>query len=405
MQTSHLLLLLFVVANYQTTLALDSDHGFDLAWKPDLVHLPFEEYCEYLHYPIETHNITTQDGYILTFYRIQAKNTYIQEGLPVIYLQHGLLASSDCWIMNDEPQAPAFMLANKGYDVWLGNNRGSKHSLLNINYTTNDTEFWQFTWQHMAKYDIPAAFAYIAGATKQKIHYIGHSEGTTQMFAALSLQEPIVMNNIETFIALGPVAYVHNGESPILKELAESPFAAIVEYLGINDFMPPNSLSNHWAADICTYFRDECIQIVNATDPDRKLVNIPRIAIYFGHWPAGTSSLNMFHWRQMVLETENVFPMYNYGVAGNIENYGQPTAPTFDLGNINIPVHLFVGSDDVFAGPLDATLLRNDLVGSPNVTFNEYPMAHTSFLLGRDMSFMNKVFAILKDNAPNQLVI
>jgi len=30
--------------------------------------------------------------------------------------------------MHDENNAPAFFLAKKGYDIWLGNYRGSKYS-------------------------------------------------------------------------------------------------------------------------------------------------------------------------------------------------------------------------------------------------------------------------------------
>lgn len=39
---------------------------------------------------------------------------------------------------------------------------------------------------HMAQYDTPAAFEFITKKTGQKIHYIGHSQGTNQMFGALS---------------------------------------------------------------------------------------------------------------------------------------------------------------------------------------------------------------------------
>jgi gastric triacylglycerol lipase len=38
----------------------------------------------------------------------------------------------------------------------------------------------------MADFDLPAAFTYINKLTKQKIHYIGHSQGTIQMHVALS---------------------------------------------------------------------------------------------------------------------------------------------------------------------------------------------------------------------------
>ena len=88
--------------------------------------LPFMDYCAYYNYPVESHRVTTPDGYILTLFRIQAKYSKIKSGLQPVLLQHGLLDSSDTWIINDESKAPAFFLANRGYDVWLGNNRGKQ---------------------------------------------------------------------------------------------------------------------------------------------------------------------------------------------------------------------------------------------------------------------------------------
>lgn len=87
--------------------------------------LKFVDYCKFFKYPVEVHTINTEDGYILTFYRIQSKNqTSFKENLPVIWLQHGILDSSDTWIINSEPEenAPAFYFANRGFDVWLGIN-------------------------------------------------------------------------------------------------------------------------------------------------------------------------------------------------------------------------------------------------------------------------------------------
>jgi len=67
-----------------------------------------------------------------------------------VFLQHGLVDSSDTWIINDEAKAPGFILANRGYDVWLGNNRGNKHSRKHVKYNPDkDKAFWEFTFQHM----------------------------------------------------------------------------------------------------------------------------------------------------------------------------------------------------------------------------------------------------------------
>lgn len=63
--------------------------------------LYFTDYCKFYNYPVETHKVVTEDGYILTLFRIQKKNTIIKEGLKPIFLQHGLLDCSDTWIIND----------------------------------------------------------------------------------------------------------------------------------------------------------------------------------------------------------------------------------------------------------------------------------------------------------------
>ena len=88
---------------------------------------------------------------------------------------HGILSSSDSFITNDENKALAFVLANRGYDVWLGNNRGNKHALNHIIYSSLDNEFWDFSFDEMAIHDLPAAFLYIFLKTEMQIIYIGHS--------------------------------------------------------------------------------------------------------------------------------------------------------------------------------------------------------------------------------------
>lgn len=72
------------------------------------------------------------------------KNTTITQGKKVIYLQHGLADSSDTFILNEETKAPAFILANKGYDVWLGNVRGNRYS--NALLSPTIINFWDFSF-------------------------------------------------------------------------------------------------------------------------------------------------------------------------------------------------------------------------------------------------------------------
>ena len=42
-----------------------------------------------------------------------------------------------------------------GYDVWLGNNRGSKYSLDHEDLKwNNNNDYWKFSFQDMGRYDL-----------------------------------------------------------------------------------------------------------------------------------------------------------------------------------------------------------------------------------------------------------
>lgn len=58
-------------------------------------------------YPVESHKVVTSDHYVLTMHRIpHGKNEFLSENeieqkkRPVVFLQHGLFASSFEWMMN-----------------------------------------------------------------------------------------------------------------------------------------------------------------------------------------------------------------------------------------------------------------------------------------------------------------
>ena len=61
----------------------------------------------------------------------------------------------------------------------------------------------------MAEYDLPALFEFVQSQTKaDKVTYIGHSQGTIQMFAALSENLEFFRPRLNLVVMLAPVARV-----------------------------------------------------------------------------------------------------------------------------------------------------------------------------------------------------
>ena len=120
---------------------------------------------------METHTIQTRDGYLLDCFRIPyglQTGSGPKPNKPVVFLQHGLLSSSADWIIGHNYSAlgliikqnttfniinqchiylTGYLLADAGYDVWLGavrgNTYGRKHVTLDPD--TDAKAFWDFS--------------------------------------------------------------------------------------------------------------------------------------------------------------------------------------------------------------------------------------------------------------------
>jgi lysosomal acid lipase/cholesteryl ester hydrolase len=112
---------------------------------------------------VEDHTVLTDDGYILSLFRIPgALGDFTYPKGPPVLLVHGLVDSADGWVVNDD-DSPAFILSRAGYDVWLGNSRGNKYSRRHTTLGTETEEFWNFSWEELGIYDLPAFTDYILG--------------------------------------------------------------------------------------------------------------------------------------------------------------------------------------------------------------------------------------------------
>ncbi|XP_077999941.1 gastric triacylglycerol lipase-like [Glandiceps talaboti] len=308
-------------------------------------------------YPCEEYTVQTHDGFLLGIQRIPhgRNQTNTMATRPVIFLQHGLLCTSTNWLTNLANESFAYILADAGFDVWLGNSRGNTYSRKHVTLKPDQDEFWAWSWDEMALYDLPASINFALNVSKQEqLYYVGHSQGTLIAFAQLS-RDPEFAKKIKTFFALGPVTTAGSVISPI-RFLAEfSPeIQLLFKLFGVRDFLPSNAIIDWLAEDVCSeqakIYCENFIFILCGWDA--KQLNQSRLPVYFTHTPAGTSVQNIVHYAQMI--KSNQFQMYDYGSPNlNQLHYNQTTPPLYFAENITTPTGLYWGDQDWLADPTD----------------------------------------------------
>ena len=75
--------------------------------------------------------------------RISSRNPYIKPR-GVVFMMHCLMCSCGSYIAAGANESLAYNFVQQGYDVWLGNARGTRFSLKHYKYTTDDPEFWNY---------------------------------------------------------------------------------------------------------------------------------------------------------------------------------------------------------------------------------------------------------------------
>ena len=323
----------------------------------------------YWGYPVESHRVITEDGYILTMHRIPHGKTQgpSNTSRPVFYLQHPLTGSSSDWVLNKPSQSLAFMLADQGYDVWLGNVRGNTYSRNHITMKPSQRKFWDFSFQEHGKYDFPAMINHVLNKTgEQQLYYVGHSQGTIMAFTGLT-ENTELKSKIKLFFALAPVTRLRN-VSWNIKKLASTKDTIYFFYnfFGIYEVLPASRFKKFAGSLMCNWIPYICKSISNVLNSQygegSKNLNETRLPIYFYHRPAGTSLKNLMHYFQEVKSGR--FEKYDYGVLGNFKRYGTWSAPEYDISKIDVPTVIISGSIDGLAPPRDVKWTREQL---PNV--------------------------------------
>lgn len=130
------------------------------------------------------------------------------------------------WLLLPADKLLAFLLADNNFDVWIANTCGTKYSHGHTSLSPDDPAYWDWTWDNLVSSDLPAVFNYVYDQMAQKLHYVGHSQGTLMALAAFSREQLLVM--LRSAVLLNPIAYIDQMTSPIARSAVENFLAEIV---------------------------------------------------------------------------------------------------------------------------------------------------------------------------------
>ncbi|KAK4577435.1 hypothetical protein RGQ29_027796 [Quercus rubra] len=311
-------------------------------------------------YICEEHKVTTKDGYILGVQRIPVGRTSKMANRPPVLLQHGILMDAATWLFNSPNKSLAFILADNGFDVWMGNNRGTISSRGHTSLSANDPAYWDWTWEQLVSDDLPAMYDYIHNQTRQKLYYVGHSLGTLLALASFS-QEKLV-NMTKSAALLCPIAYTGQVTSMFPRAIANTFLADGTYLLGLREFIAGGSVVGKLLEGVCHFPLIDCSNLVSTIAGPNCCIKPSTYDVFLDHAPQSTSTKNMIHLSQM-LRAGNI-AKYDYGdESENMKHYGQSTPPLYNLTRIpkDIPLFIGYGGADSFSDVKDVNRLLDKL--------------------------------------------
>lgn len=351
----------------------------------------FVELCELFGYKAEEHVVQTKDGYLLGLHRLAWKrgeeDMRVNSGHSsvkkrVVYLHHGLLMNSEVWVcLTDAQRALPFVLVDKGFDVWLGNNRGNKYSKKSVNSAPSSIEFWDFSIDEFAFHDIPNSIEYILESTEQpSLSYIGFSQGTAQAFAALSIH-PKLNQQVNVFIALAPAMSPPGLANGIADALIKASPQVLFLMFGRRSILSSAPL---WESLIYPPLYIKIIDMgisflfnwkAKNMTPSQKLAAYPHLYSF-------TSTKSVVHWFQ-IIRTKS-FQMYDddppLTIGGTNPRFTK--VAKYPTRNIKTPIVLVYGGSDSL---VDIKAMLRELPSTTVAT--EIPhYEHLDFLWAKDVA-------------------
>ncbi|XP_065074204.1 lipase 1-like [Ochlerotatus camptorhynchus] len=337
-------------------------------------------------YEVEEYEVPTEDGYLLSMYRIPGQKGARE--FPVL-MMHSLFSSCSDWVLIGRKHGLAYLLADRGYDIWMGNARGNRYSRKHQRLSVTSHQFWDFTFHEIGYYDVTALIDFVLDRTgAQRLHYIGFSQGAMTSFVALS-SRPEYNEKIVQLHALSPAVYMYRSGSAIIRLLTSllSPLSITFKSVGINEFLPHLEQQYYLFRWLCpTPGQNFCRAVVHdVAGPNPTQLNAKMLRIFLGHFPAGASTKQVRHYAQII--NDGIFRQFDYNdIRQNREAYGTRIVPRYNLSQVTVQVRTYFGYNDNTVVYQNVLQLESEL---PNVV-GSYPVpdkrfSHVDFILANNV--------------------
>ncbi|KAL6209857.1 hypothetical protein ACLB2K_020796 [Fragaria x ananassa] len=259
----------------------------------------------------------TRDGYFLGLQRVWAPNADLraQPGPPVL-LQHGLFMAGDAWFLNSPEQSLGFILADEGFDVWVGNVRGTRWSQGHIYLSEEDKEYWDWSWQELALYDLSEMINHIYSLTNSKVFIVGHSQGTIMSLAAFT--QPDIAEMVEAAALLCPISYLDHISTQFVHRMVDVHLDQMILAMGIHQL----NFRSDWGINLLNSLCDghvDCNDLLTSITGKNCCFNNSRVDFYLDYEPHPSSAKNFHHLFQMI--RKGTFSKYDYGILKNLVEY------------------------------------------------------------------------------------
>lgn len=335
-------------------------------------------------YEAETYEVQTEDGYILSLYRIANK-----PGPPVL-LMMGLGLGPELWVLRGSGHDLGFVLSDMGYDVWLGSMRGN-HRTSHTQYNKSQPEFWDFSHDEIGYYDLPAMIDQILRKSAHtKLFYAGASLGST-IYMVLCSERPEYQALFSGSVHFGPAMWVPKWDmfTPGIQiYLTFLDFGLdILKTLGVLSVSDGSPSFDAWIKGFCDgpfsgifcYWGLDMIAGFNRhnMEPNWGGYSIAETA-------SGSSVRSVQHLIQ--LTKKGGTQKYNWGPKLNFEKYGSFEPPSYSLSKIMSPTAIYYSKIDKL---IKYEAMKNTLLNIGNLRHAmEVPdptYGHVEFIYGKDL--------------------